>query len=262
MRALLLAGLLLATPAPALAQPADLPRTPWGAPDLGGYWEYRSTTPLERPEALAGREVLTAAEEAEYLAGRHAAIRRERDLQLNADWWQPGGLTDGPDVADRRPARRPPAAAHAGRPRAGAHARHRHPVAVGRRAGGPRALRALHHGTHGPAAGRVPQPDSRRSSRRPTTSPSCTSRTPTCASSRWTAGRGFRRGSASGRAAPAAAGRVIRSSSRRRASTASGQSGAPGRTPATSSASGSPPPTRCTTSSRRTTPRRSPDPGP
>ena len=81
-------------PAPALAQARDLPRTPWGAPDLSGYWEYRSTTSLERPEALAGREVLTAAEEAEYLAGRHAAIRRERDLQLNADWWQPGGLTD------------------------------------------------------------------------------------------------------------------------------------------------------------------------
>ena len=35
------------------------------------------------------------AEEAEYLAGRHAAIGRERDLQLNADWWQPGGLTNG-----------------------------------------------------------------------------------------------------------------------------------------------------------------------
>ena len=95
MRSMLLVGLLLAVPAPALAQAPDLPRTPWGAPDLSGYWEYRSTTPLERPEALAGREVLTAAEEAEYLAGRHAAIRRERDLQLNADWWQPGGLTDG-----------------------------------------------------------------------------------------------------------------------------------------------------------------------
>ena len=94
MRSILL-GLFLIAPVSGLAQATDVPLTPWGAPDLSGYWEYRSTTPLQRPEALAGREVLTPAEEAEYLADRHAAIGRERDLQLNADWWQPAGLTDG-----------------------------------------------------------------------------------------------------------------------------------------------------------------------
>ena len=88
-------ALLLAVPVSAAAQAPDAPRTPWGTPDLSGYWEYRSTTPLQRPEELAGRAVLTPAEEAEYLTERHAAIGRERDLQLNADWWQPGGLTDG-----------------------------------------------------------------------------------------------------------------------------------------------------------------------
>ncbi len=119
MRGLLLAGLLLAAPAPVLAQAADLPVTPWGAPDLSGYWEYRSTTPLERPEALAGRDVLTPAEEAEYLAGRHAAIRRERDLQLNADWWQPGGLTAGrTSLIVDPPDGRLPARTPAGRQRA------------------------------------------------------------------------------------------------------------------------------------------------
>ncbi|MCY4074424.1 MAG: hypothetical protein OXH04_03220 [Acidobacteria bacterium] len=87
--------LILASAAFAIAQTAEAPRTPWGAPDLGGYWEYRSTTPLERPAELAGRERLTPDEEAAYLVERHAAIGRERDLQLNADWWQPGGLTDG-----------------------------------------------------------------------------------------------------------------------------------------------------------------------
>jgi hypothetical protein len=92
---MLLVWLFLTAPVPAPAQPVDAPLTPWGAPDLSGYWEYRSTTPLERPAALAGREVLTPEEEAAYLVGRHAAIGRERDLQLNADWWQPGGLTDG-----------------------------------------------------------------------------------------------------------------------------------------------------------------------
>ena len=25
------------------------PRTPWGTPDLGGVWDFRTTTPLERP---------------------------------------------------------------------------------------------------------------------------------------------------------------------------------------------------------------------
>ena len=95
MRKVFLAVLVLFSPASALAQGADAPLTPWGVPDLSGYWEYRSTTPLERPAALAGREVLTPEEEADYLIERHAAIGRERDLQLNADWWQPGGLTDG-----------------------------------------------------------------------------------------------------------------------------------------------------------------------
>ena len=119
MRTLSLAVLLLMVPVPALAQEAEAPLTSWGAPDLSGYWEYRSTTPLERPEALAGREALTPAEEAKYLVGRHAAIGRERDLQLNADWWQPGGLTDGrtPLIVDP-PDGRLPARTAAGRERA------------------------------------------------------------------------------------------------------------------------------------------------
>ena len=96
MKRTALVGLLVLLPAAfAAAQTAEPPRTPWGAPDLSGYWEYRSTTPLERPAELAGRETLTPDEEAAYLVERHAAIGRERDLQLNADWWQPGGLTDG-----------------------------------------------------------------------------------------------------------------------------------------------------------------------
>ena len=90
-----LAVMCLLLPAASVAQTADLPRTAWGAPDLSGYWEYRTTTPLQRPEALAGKAVLTPEELAAYLPERLAAIGRERDLQLNADWWEPGGLTDG-----------------------------------------------------------------------------------------------------------------------------------------------------------------------
>ncbi len=71
------------------------PRTEGGTPDFSGYWEYRTSTPLQRPEVLSGKVVLTPDEEAEYMRDRLAAIGHERDLQLNADWWQPGGLTNG-----------------------------------------------------------------------------------------------------------------------------------------------------------------------
>ncbi|MDE2905177.1 MAG: hypothetical protein OXQ28_03740, partial [Acidobacteriota bacterium] len=55
------------TPLAAAAQAenaADTPRTPWGAPDLQGVWDFRSITPMERPDALADQEFLTAEEAA------------------------------------------------------------------------------------------------------------------------------------------------------------------------------------------------------
>ena len=36
--------------------------TPWGDPDLQGFWTNTTTTPLQRPDDLAGRETLTAEE--------------------------------------------------------------------------------------------------------------------------------------------------------------------------------------------------------
>ncbi len=47
---------------PAAAQTA--PRTAWGQPDLGGIWDFRTITPMERPEELADKEFLTAEEAA------------------------------------------------------------------------------------------------------------------------------------------------------------------------------------------------------
>ena len=95
---LALAGVLLA-PLAAAGQPgqdaAATPRTPWGAPDFSGYWEYGTTTPLQRPPELAGKAVLTPEEARAYLVGRYASIGHERALQLNADWWVPGDLTNG-----------------------------------------------------------------------------------------------------------------------------------------------------------------------
>ena len=52
--------------APALADAqGDAPRTDWGRPDLQGVWDFRSITPLERPEDLADREFLSEEEAAE-----------------------------------------------------------------------------------------------------------------------------------------------------------------------------------------------------
>ena len=45
--ALLMALVVLAA-GPATGQ--DAPRTPWGDPDLQGVWDFRTATPLERPE--------------------------------------------------------------------------------------------------------------------------------------------------------------------------------------------------------------------
>ena len=42
----------------------DAPRTAWGAPDLQGVWDFRTITPLERPEALGDQAFLTEEEAA------------------------------------------------------------------------------------------------------------------------------------------------------------------------------------------------------
>ena len=57
-----------------------LTQTPWGDPGLQGVWEYWTFTPLERPEALAGKDLLTDEEAAEVAeSSRRAAINRDRE---------------------------------------------------------------------------------------------------------------------------------------------------------------------------------------
>ncbi len=60
---------------PAAAQTA--PRTPWGQPDLQGIWDFRTITPMERPEDLADKEFLTAEEAANL---EQEAV--DRDIRL------------------------------------------------------------------------------------------------------------------------------------------------------------------------------------
>ena len=67
---------VLALPALAMAQ-ADAPRTAWGAPDLQGVWDFRTITPLQRPEDLGDKEFLT---EEEASAREQAAIDRNDEL--------------------------------------------------------------------------------------------------------------------------------------------------------------------------------------
>jgi len=47
-----------------LAASQDAPRTLWGAPDLQGVWDFRTATPLERPEEREDQTFLTAEEAA------------------------------------------------------------------------------------------------------------------------------------------------------------------------------------------------------
>ena len=69
-----LVAVAVITPVVSAAQ-TTAPRTPWGDPDLGGVWDFRTLTPLERPEAQADREFLTEEEVAEIERGAEQTNR-------------------------------------------------------------------------------------------------------------------------------------------------------------------------------------------
>ncbi len=70
------------------ARASTLPRTPWGAPDLQGVWNYGTMTPLERPPQWAGKEVLTLAEAEAF--EKQTVERRADNTSVTAgpDWWE------------------------------------------------------------------------------------------------------------------------------------------------------------------------------
>ena len=74
------AAVALLVPLPAAGQA----RTSWGDPDLQGIWDFRTLTPLERPDELAGKEVFTEEEAAEFVEASLAEIAG-RDDEVPAD---------------------------------------------------------------------------------------------------------------------------------------------------------------------------------
>ena len=73
-------GLTLA-PA-ATAQRGDILRTPTGRPDLSGSYDVSTLTPMERPEELGEKSVLSE-EEAAAIAERQRQRRAERNYVLD-----------------------------------------------------------------------------------------------------------------------------------------------------------------------------------
>ena len=81
------------------AQADNQPRTPWGAPDLEGIWDFRTITPLERPGALAAKAILTPEEAAAFRSEalnrrnadrRDGGARRDVERAYNDFWWDYG----------------------------------------------------------------------------------------------------------------------------------------------------------------------------
>ena len=72
----------------------DRHRTPWDTPDLQGVWDYRTLTPLERPNEFEGRTSLSPEELAAFtartLARRNNDQRREGEADVRGaynDFW-------------------------------------------------------------------------------------------------------------------------------------------------------------------------------
>ena len=86
------------TAARANAAPAyTVPMTPWGHPDVQGTWDYRSITPLERPQQFGDRAFLTDEEVKEMEARANRRMDEPpttvRGGLIHAEYWTDPGRT-------------------------------------------------------------------------------------------------------------------------------------------------------------------------
>ena len=82
---------------------STIPRTPDGQPDLGGVWDFRTVTPLERPEELADQEFLSeeeaAAYEQERVRANNADLNREGKKEITTERGLVNGTRESRDLA-------------------------------------------------------------------------------------------------------------------------------------------------------------------
>jgi len=76
-------------------------RTAWGDPDLQGTWDYRTITPLERPQNMGDRQFLTDAEAAQLESRAAKRLDEPPDASVPANtihapyWTDPGRFVLG-----------------------------------------------------------------------------------------------------------------------------------------------------------------------
>ena len=65
-----------------------VPRTAWGQPDLQGVWDFRTLTPMERPDELAiVHRILTTWRAGGSYAGIAAQLNREHVASKRGGQW-------------------------------------------------------------------------------------------------------------------------------------------------------------------------------
>ena len=98
------AVLALSLSAPAAGQSgSETLRTPDGHPDISGVWDFRTVTPLERPEEFADQAFLSEEEVAAYAAERVRESNADRDREERkletTDRGQVNGTRESRDLA-------------------------------------------------------------------------------------------------------------------------------------------------------------------
>ena len=115
-------AIALAAVMPAVLAAQQIARTPDGHPDLQGYWNNDSFTPVERSPELGDKEFFTPAEAAAYFKQRMEGLNNQPETDIHYDnaLWQAETYTRHPNlrtsvIVEPRNGRLPPLTAEAQR---------------------------------------------------------------------------------------------------------------------------------------------------